>query len=490
MLVGITWRYYMLFVNEFSASNLEKKLKISSIIDKDSLSKALLLSKSENVALFKVLLNIGAISEVKLLSHCAEILGASTDFSLKAVQIDFEAANFLGSDYLKRNHIIPLKRHEGLRAIITADLDCSDVLKMVDFTLEETTHIIFSDKTTILKFLLTFFPDENVSSISNGKASANKVEELKALANQAPVVRFVQDILSEGIERNASDIHFEANEAFLNIRFRIDGDLTNPRNIVDLNHSSVISRLKVMADMNISERKQPQDGRISHMFAGRKIDLRLATIPTQYGEGAVLRILDQAQLQLNWTSLGFKEQDIKSIQKIIHQPNGLFLVTGPTGSGKTTTLYTALSELNTPNKKLFTVEDPIEYSLDNVTQIQVKNDIKFTFATALRSILRQDPNIIMIGEIRDLETAEIACRAALVGRMVLSTLHTSSAAQAATRLKDLGVADYLIKATLKGVLEQTLDPRKCIVCDGDGCSSCNQTGLGARQLKYSLLQLD
>ena len=272
-----------------------------------------------------------------------------------------------------------------------------------------------------------------------------------------PVIRFVSEVFDEAVSSGASDIHFEAQEGGLRIRLRKQGILKIHPIDRSLNTTSVLARVKVMASMNVSERRLPQDGRITSNIAGRKVDFRISSVPTSFGESIVARVLDPKALRLGWEKLGFNSETAKKITDIIEQPSGLFLVTGPTGSGKTTTLYTALAHLNQEGRKIITVEDPIEYNLPGLEQVQVHDEIGMTFARALRSFLRQDPNIIMIGEIRDEETAEIACRAALVGRMVLSTLHTNSPEGAETRLMDLGVPQYIVKDVLRGVLGQRLE---------------------------------
>jgi general secretion pathway protein E len=290
------------------------------------------------------------------------------------------------------------------------------------------------------------------------------VERLKDLASEAPVIRLVSHLISEAVERRASDIHIEALEHGLNVRYRIDGLLREIDPPPSRFRAAIVSRIKIMAKLNIAERRLPQDGRIKLAVRGTPIDLRVSTIPTMYGEGVVMRILDRQGVKLDYASLGIRERNLEAYEEILGRPNGVFLVTGPTGSGKTTTLYAALTSLNSPEKKILTVEDPIEYHLEGVNQIQVKPSIGLTFAQVLRSILRQDPDIIMIGEIRDVETARIAIQAALTGHLVLSTLHTNDAVSAITRLMDMGVEDYLLTSTLTGVAAQRLVRTLCRNC--------------------------
>jgi general secretion pathway protein E len=290
------------------------------------------------------------------------------------------------------------------------------------------------------------------------------VERLKDLASEAPVIRLVNHLISKAVEARASDVHIEAFENRLRVRYRIDGVLVEVDPPPSRFRAAIISRVKIMARLNIAERRLPQDGRIKLAIRGVPIDLRVSTIPTMHGEGVVLRILDRQGVELDFAALGVAGHNLEIYEEILDQPHGVFLVTGPTGSGKTTTLYAALVCLNKAEKKLLTVEDPIEYQLEGVNQIQVKPGIGLTFAHVLRSILRQDPDIIMIGEIRDVETAEIAVQAALTGHLVLSTLHTNDAAGTITRLLDMGVEDYLLTSTLSGVAAQRLVRRLCEDC--------------------------
>jgi general secretion pathway protein E len=288
------------------------------------------------------------------------------------------------------------------------------------------------------------------------------VEHLRDLASEAPVIRLVNLILQRAVESRASDIHIEPFENRLKVRYRIDGVLQEVEAPPAKSTAAVISRIKIMAKMNIAERRLPQDGRIMHRVQGKELDLRVSTVPTSHGESVVMRILDRESVVLDFDSLGFDEE-IRS--KFVHQlemPHGIILVTGPTGSGKTTTLYTALSALNTPERKIITVEDPVEYQLEGINQIQAKSSIGLDFANALRAIVRQDPDVIMIGEMRDLETAKIAIQSALTGHLVLSTIHTNDAAGGVTRMLDMGVEDYLLTSTVNAILAQrlvrTLDP--------------------------------
>ena len=290
------------------------------------------------------------------------------------------------------------------------------------------------------------------------------VGRLRDLASEVPVIRLVNQLISRAVESGASDIHIESLQSRMIVRYRIDGILREvsspPANL----RAAIISRVKIMAKLNIAERRLPQDGRIRIAVQGREFDLRISTMPTLHGEGVVMRILDRDSLVHDLAALGFSDAMLAPFLGVLDRPQGILLVTGPTGSGKTTTLYTSLMRLNSTERKLFTVEDPIEYQLEGVNQIQVKPQIGLTFAQVLRSVLRQDPDIIMVGEMRDLETAQIAVQAALTGHLVLSTLHTNNAAGTITRLLDMGVEDYLVTSTVSGVLAQRLVRKLCTHC--------------------------
>lgn len=289
-----------------------------------------------------------------------------------------------------------------------------------------------------------------------GSGDEEDVDHLRDLASEAPVIRLVNIILQRAVEARASDIHVEPFENRLKVRYRIDGVLQEVESPPARSTAAVISRIKIMAKLNIAERRLPQDGRIMLRVQGKELDLRVSTVPTSYGESVVMRILDRESIVFDFHQLGFTDRTLNPFKKVLEMPHGIMLVTGPTGSGKTTTLYTALGQLNTEERKIITVEDPVEYQLTGINQIQVKSSIGLDFTSALRAIVRQDPDVIMIGEMRDLETAKIAIQSALTGHLVLSTIHTNDASGGITRMLDMGVEDYLLTSTVNGILAQRL----------------------------------
>jgi general secretion pathway protein E len=316
------------------------------------------------------------------------------------------------------------------------------------------------------------------------------VEDLLETADDAPIIRMLNALLTQAARDGASDIHIEPYERHSSVRFRVDGSL---REVVQPNralHAALISRLKIMAQLDISEKRLPQDGRISLRIGTRAMDVRVSTLPSAHGERAVLRLLDKSQNKLELESVGLQGEVLHRLQGLIGQPHGIILVTGPTGSGKTTTLYAALSRLDAASANIMTVEDPIEYELAGVGQTQVNPKIDLTFAKALRAILRQDPDVIMIGEIRDYETAQIAIQASLTGHLVLATLHTNDAPSAINRLIDMGVEPFLLSSSLLGVLAQRLVRKRCTACGGSGCLECASTGYQGRTGIFELLVTD
>lgn len=369
-----------------------------------------------------------------------------------------------------------------------------------------------TDSGTAMQMAENFGEDFNLEDLIN---ELPKTEDLMDLQDDAPIIRLLNALLSQAIKENASDVHIETFENELIIRFRVDGILHETLHPQRILAPLITSRVKVMAKLDIAEKRLPQDGRIALKIAGRQVDVRVSTMPTSHGERIVLRLLDKDNAKLDLTSLGMPQEPLELFRKLIHEPHGIILVTGPTGSGKTTTLYAALTELNEKSRNILTVEDPIEYYLQGVAQTQVNTKIDMTFARSLRSMLRQDPDIVMVGEIRDLETAEIAVQASLTGHLVLSTLHTNSAVGAITRLHDMGIEPFLLSSSLIGVLAQRLVRRLCTTCKkampatesecallgldptkqesiyhAVGCTRCRTTGYSGRTGIYELIAVD
>ena len=312
-------------------------------------------------------------------------------------------------------------------------------------------------------------------------------QDLLELSNDAPIIRMINSLFKQASRDDASDIHLEAYDKQSVVRFRVDGNL---RDVVDLKrglHAALVSRIKIMASLDIAEKRMPQDGRISLRVGGKALDIRVSTLPTAHGERVVMRLLEKNYSKLDLKALGMAVDTEKSFLELINKPYGIVLVTGPTGSGKTTTLYSALLTLRSQVNNIMTVEDPIEYNLEGVGQTQVNSRIEMNFARALRAILRQDPDIVMIGEIRDLETAQIAVQASLTGHLVLATLHTNDAPSAGTRLIDMGIEPFLLSSSLLGVLGQRLIRLTCTACHGQGCADCTQTGFKGRAGIYELM---
>ncbi len=353
--------------------------------------------------------------------------------------------------------------------------------------------------------------DEDVGTLS---LDLEETEDLLDLSDEAPIIRLVNKLVYEAVKERASDIHIEPYETKLVIRFRIDGTLYEKLSPPRVFHPAIVSRIKVMAALNIAEKRLPQDGRIKIKIAGSDVDIRVSVIPTAFGERIVLRILDRASILLGIGDLGMSGEEVKSFNRIIHASNGIVLVTGPTGSGKTTTLYAALEGLNSPERNILTVEDPVEYQISGIGQIPVNSKVGLTFGKGLRSILRQDPDIVMVGEIRDIETAEISIQASLTGHLVFSTLHTNDAASTITRLVDMGVEAFLVSATLRAIVAQRLVRKICSNCKkdykpakellddlgivsvkgkkffhGEGCSECAQTGYRGRSAIYEIMTI-
>jgi general secretion pathway protein E len=439
--------------------------------DQKAVERASRLTDEGDHRLDVVLVRLGLVSERAL----AEAYASSLDLTLVGPD-DYPVSEpvfpeRLTPRFLRNVRALPLRVEERTLLVAAADPLDAFVKSAISAATSLEVRLAVATPIELEAAFARLYPDgptEHGTTESSDDAPADPLEEdterLKDLASEAPVIRLVNQIIARAVETHASDIHIEPFEHQLRVRYRFDGVLSEAETPPARLSGAIVSRIKIMARLDIAERRLPQDGRIKLAVRGQEIDLRVSTIPSLHGETVVLRILDRSTVAFDYGRLGLPPGVVRRLNETLALPNGIVLVTGPTGSGKTTTLYTGLLSLNSTDRKIVTVEDPIEYQLHGVNQIQVKPQIGLTFATLLRSILRQDPDVIMVGEIRDLETAQIAVQAALTGHLVLSTLHTNSAAATITRLRDMGVEDYLLTAVLRGVLAQRLVRRLCTHC--------------------------
>ncbi len=468
-------------------------------------------------ALPAVLVNLGLVSELDVAHAQAHMLSmpfiAAEDFPALAPEIEG-----LPTDFLRVHHVYPLRLDETGLTVALASPEDAFVIKALGLATGLTIHPCVALAADIDRAMSS---GEEQSDEGDGSAfetdAGDFVEHLKDLASEAPVIRLVNQIIGRVIDLRASDIHLEPFEDGLHVRYRVDGVIATAELVAPQLSAAVKSRVKLMAHLDIAERRLPQDGRIKTRVKGRELDLRVSTVPTVYGESLVMRVLDRSSVRYSMESIGFAPDNLERFNHLLARPHGILLITGPTGSGKTTTLYTALSKIDADAHKIITVEEPVEYQLAGINQIQVHQQIGLTFANALRSILRQDPDIIMIGEMRDGETAQIAVQSALTGHLVLSTLHTNTAAGAIVRLQDMGVESYLITSSVNGVLSQRLVRRLCDHCKQPyvpepsllassglarmglsvpqlyrsvGCEHCRQTGYSGRSGIHELLVID
>ena len=434
--------------------------------------------------------------------------------------------NGISSRFIRENRIVPLELKNNVLKVVMANPDDTSSVDALRVASAADIMIYTSDIAALEEYISHFYEQEsqNINRIIEDIGDKGiefigdeqeDVGHLKDLASEAPIIRLVNMLITRAVESRASDIHIEPFEDELKVRYRIDGVLHDIESAPKRLQAAVVSRIKIMAKLNIAERRLPQDGRIRLKVGESELDLRVSTIPVLYGESIVMRLLRKEGIVIDLNLLGFPRQTLSSLDQLITKPNGIILVTGPTGSGKTTTLYGALDKINSPDKKIITVEDPVEYQLKGVNQIQVKPQIGLNFATTLRHIVRQDPDIIMIGEIRDLDTAEIAIQSALTGHLVFSTLHTNDAPSAITRLLDMGVENFLLSSTIRGILAQRLIRVICPSCKepdssaadreelklfgieesvqlyrGKGCETCAFTGYYGRSGIFELLMVD
>lgn len=434
-----------------------------SFCEEDSLKRALDVQKGYGGKIGSILLNMGAITEDQLLESLSfqlEIPYLRSVEGMSLVQLPLDIR------FLREQNLYPYQETSDSISILTTNPLNSSAFSLIEtLTGKKVRAALVREEP--LKQLLMVIDEELVASTSYMDAD-EEIDKLKELASEAPVIKLVNNTLSKAMELNASDIHFESLRGAMKVRLRVDGILTTIDVVAQSLKLAVITRLKLISGMNIAENRIPQDGRISLRIAGKEIDIRASSVPTQFGESLVLRLLGKEDIDYSLESLGFLPDQIQLIAGLTQKTSGVFLTTGPTGSGKTTTLYAVLSLLNSDRVKIITVENPVEYEFKGISQINIRPEIDFTFANALRSILRQDPDIIMVGEIRDGETADIAMQAALTGHLVVSTLHTNSALASIARLLDMGSEMFLLKSTIVGIMAQRLVRRLCPACAEEG----------------------
>lgn len=520
-------------IEQLRSRTLGRVLIKMGILTREKVHECLKIQKARHgaVEIGQIFLELGLINEQQLRVALAAQRGMEY-VDLKEIDIPTDVLEKVPAQMAKTYRIVPIryKKDENELVVVLDDVEnfraTDDLSRLMDFKVTAS----ITDPDALEQALKEYYEGQDekegindlIGEIQNdgflaefgGRNQSIDLDELKELSESNPVKKLLNLVLMQAIRDKASDIHFEPFENEYKMRYRIDGVLYEmippPKHIA----AALSSRIKVMADLDIAERRLPQDGRISLTVQGNPIDLRVSVLPTMFGESVVLRVLDRSQVSLDLEKIGLRQEELELVRQLIHRPNGIVIVTGPTGSGKTTTLYSALSELNDVEKKVITTEDPIEYDIDGIIQVQMKQDIGLTFARCLRSILRQDPDVIMVGEIRDLETAEIAAQASLTGHLVFTTLHTNDAPSSIARLLDLGVEPFLVTATLEGIVAQRLIRIICPNCKeafeptesqlmelglgledvrgkkfyyGRGCNKCNKTGYKGRTAIFEIM---
>ena len=509
-----------------SALKLGEILVKQGVIQKEQLSKALDEQKKTGAKLTMILGTQGVKEPDILKALEKEYKIPSVD--LGSFQIPQTVLDAVPRELCEKNLIIPVNRVAGTLVVAFSDPSKLSLREDLRFLTRSKIQVVVASERAIQEALEKYHGPK-VQDIAQSMQDdlggddievANQVETIDsdASANDEPIIKFVNAILMEAVRKKASDIHFEPYEKKFRVRYRVDGNMIEAATQPNTVGPALSSRLKIMAKLDIAERRRPQDGRIKVKYkGGMDIDFRVSVLPTMWGEKVVLRLLDKSNLQLDMTKLGFEPEDLAIFKSVIKTPQGLILITGPTGSGKTTTIYSALAELNQPDVNISTAEDPVEFNLDGINQVQMNPDIDLNFANALRSFLRQDPDIIMVGEIRDLETAEISMKAASTGHLVVSTLHTNDAPQTINRLVDMGIPPYILTSTVSLIVAQRLVGRICESCKtkidvkpevlvdlgvdpkdvdkysnlykGTGCATCNKTGIKGRLAIFEVMQM-
>ncbi len=496
------------------------------LIRSDQLQAAIAETQRTKNRLGPTLVSLGLLKDPQILRALEK------QFSLPGVdvsqfEIETSVIAMVNRDFCDKNCVIPISKAGTTLVIAFADPSNLQVRDDLRYITKCKIQPVVATESTIMTAIAKYYSvaaDTNLMKEEVGEDDIQAATTSTAVqvggmqADDAPVVKFVNGILMEAIRKRTSDIHFEPYEKKFRVRFRVDGNLVEAAAPPISSGPAIISRIKIMSRMDIAERRRPQDGRLKIILnkENREMDFRVSSVPTMWGEKIVMRLLDKGNLQLDMTKLGFEEEDLRLFKECVNLPQGMVLITGPTGSGKTTTIYSALAELNKLDTNISTAEDPIEFNLEGINQVQMNPDIELNFSTALRAFLRQDPDVIMVGEIRDLETAEIAFKAASTGHMVVSTLHTNDAPTTITRLTEMGIPAYLVTSTLSLVVAQRLVGRVCEsckeqiqvpeetllnlgvpkgdiprfnLCRGTGCSNCNNTGIRGRMAIYELMPM-
>ncbi|QSX08657.1 Flp pilus assembly complex ATPase component TadA [Alkalibacter rhizosphaerae] len=491
-------------------------------LTEEQLTEAIKLQQAKKNKLGELLVEEGYVDEDDIIEALKQQLGISrVDF--ENTFVDKEAVKSIPYVLAKKHVTVPLF-YDTMDNLVVAINDPLDIIALDNLRLVTKKHIIplIATKREIIDLIERFYNTDDAARAVEEFNRSQSLEELDQTTadnmeqiNNAPVVRLVNNIIETGVRSKASDIHIEPFADRIRVRMRVDGVLLEMMKLDVRTHNAIVSRIKIISDLNIAERRIPQDGAIVMRIDNRDIDFRVSILPTIYGEKVVIRILDQAQFQMRMSDLGFTEKEMPMIQDFISAPYGIILVTGPTGSGKSTTLYTLIRNLNTMTDNIVTVEDPVEYKLDGINQVQVNVKAGLTFVSGLRSILRQDPDIIMIGEIRDVETAEIAIRSSITGHLVFSTIHTNDAASTISRLVDMGIPPYLVSSSLYGIISQRLIRKLCVKCKEEyepndhekkmlgvdpgekiiifkpkGCIACNNTGYKGRMGIHEVLKIN
>ncbi|MCK9264577.1 MAG: type II secretion system ATPase GspE [Desulfomonilia bacterium] len=506
--------------------SLEQVLVEMRLVDDSGLDKAKSVQREKALPLHDALLSAGVLSDHDLLQALARLWNIPLINKIEEVEVDPSIVDVLPITFLRKYTMVPVRLHADMMEVAVNDPTDQeplfDIAKILN--IREITRVL-APKQEILQAInrLVEMREENAEDIMEDIEDENdeilkdleSIQDITVMETEAPIIRMVNRLMVQAFRERASDIHVEPYQTDVKVRYRIDGILHDVLTLPKRVHSAVVSRIKVMASLNIAEKRLPQDGRIGIKLGDHSVDLRISSVPTVNGERVVMRILDKSSVLYGLEELGFYPDDLERIERLIKQEHGIILVTGPTGSGKTTSLYSMLSRINSPDKNILTIEDPIEYQLKGIGQIPVNTKVGLTFASGLRSIVRQDPDVILVGEIRDLETAEIAIQAALTGHLVFSTLHTNDSASAVTRLIDMGIEPFLVTSSVNAILAQRLVRKICPACKqeyfpedeslleiglskemldkegylhrGAGCSECIGTGYKGRTGIYEIL---